>query len=71
MSILPYSIMIGAVVVSLATGVIGGGKFWIVPAVIIPIIAVYAVVDRRLKQREDSQEDEAVHTAKGGASGAH
>ncbi len=28
------------------------------------------VVDRRLKQKEDSQEDDAVHSAKGGASGA-
>ncbi len=75
MSVLPYSIMIGAVVVSLATGIFGGlvngnQKFWIVPAIIIPIIAVYAVVDRRLKQKEDSAEDEAVHTAKGGTSGA-
>ncbi len=70
MSVLPYSIMIGAIVVSLATGIIGQGKFWIVPAIIIPIIAVYAVVDRRLKQKEDSQEDEAVHTAEGGRSGA-
>ncbi|HEX8103795.1 MAG TPA: hypothetical protein VF533_14360 [Solirubrobacteraceae bacterium] len=70
MSTLPYTIMIGAVVVSLLTGIIGEGKFWIVPAVILPLIAIYAVVDRRLKQKEDSQEDEAVHSAKGGASGA-
>ncbi len=70
MSELPNSIMIGAILLSVATGIIGGGRFWIVPAVILPIILVYAVVDRRLKQKEDSAEDEAVHSAEGGASGA-
>jgi hypothetical protein len=73
MSVLPYSIMIGAVVLSLVAGIAGGGKYWLVPAIIIPIIAVYALFDRRLKQREEQTNDgeaDAVHSAEGGASGA-
>jgi len=70
MSVLPYSIMIGAVVVALATGIFGGGKFWVVPAVIVPIVVVYFFVDRRLKARESKSEEELVHSAEGGASGA-
>ncbi|MDP9384769.1 MAG: hypothetical protein M3P50_05995 [Actinomycetota bacterium] len=70
MSVLPYSVMIGAVVLALVTALIGGGKYWIVPAVIWPIIAVYFLFDRRLKARESSEEDELVHSSSGGASGA-
>ncbi len=70
MSVLPYSIMIGAVVLSLATGIFGGGNYWVVPLVIIPIIVVYFFVDRRLKAKESESEEELVHSAEGGASGA-
>lgn len=74
MSVLPYSIMIGAVVLSLAAGLYGAfsdrPSWWIIPAIIIPLVAIYAVVDRRLKKNEDDSESEAVHTAEGGASGA-
>lgn len=69
MSALPYSIMGGSILAALLAGIIGGGNYWIVPAIILPIIAVYAVVDRRLKQRED-ESDAAVHDPQGGASGA-
>ena len=70
MSVLPYSVMAGAVVLSLVTAIVGGGAYWIVPAVIIPIIAVYFVVDRRLKANESDEETELVHSSEGGASGA-
>ncbi len=70
MSVLPYSIMIGAVVLALVTALVGGGKYWIVPAIIWPIIAVYFLFDRRLKSREDDEEDELVHSSSGGPSGA-
>jgi hypothetical protein len=49
---LPYFIMAGALLVSLGAGIAGGGQYWIVPAVIWPIILVYFLFDRRLKQRE-------------------
>ncbi len=77
MSVLPYSIMIGAIVLSLAAGLYGTfsdrPSWWIIPAIIIPLVAIYAVVDRRLKRSEEKSEgseSEAVHTAEGGASGA-
>lgn len=70
MSVLPYSVMAGAVLLSLVTAIVGGGVYWVIPAVIIPIIVVYFLFDRRLKANEDSQEDELVHSADGGASGA-
>ena len=70
MSVLPYSIMIGAVVLALVTALVGGGKYWIVPAVILPIIAVYFLFDRRLKARESDEEEELVHSSSGGPSGA-
>jgi hypothetical protein len=53
---LPYFIMAGALLVSLATGIVGGGKYWFVPAAIWPIIIVYFLFDRRLKQRESGGE---------------
>ena len=72
MSVLPYSIMIGAVVLALAAGIFGGGTYWVVPAIIWPIIAVYFLVDRRLKAKEDGEgsDDDLVNSAEGGASGA-
>ena len=74
MSVLPYTIMIGAILLSVITGIVGalGGNqaFLIVPAVIIPIIVVYFFVDRRLKAKESQSEEELVHSAEGGASGA-
>ena len=48
--------MAGALLVSLAAGIVGGGQYWIVPAAIWPIILVYAVFDRRLKRREGEGE---------------
>jgi uncharacterized membrane protein YoaK (UPF0700 family) len=70
MSVLPYTVMAGAVLLSLITAIIGGGVYWIVPALIIPIIAVYFLFDRRLKAREDDEETARMHSSKGGASGA-
>ncbi|CAA9522660.1 MAG: hypothetical protein AVDCRST_MAG30-3140 [uncultured Solirubrobacteraceae bacterium] len=70
MSVLPYTIMIGAVLLALITAIVGGGVYWIVPAIIWPIIFVYFLFDRRLKARENDEEDELVHSAEGGASGA-
>jgi uncharacterized membrane protein YoaK (UPF0700 family) len=53
---LPYFIMAGALIVSLAAALIGGGNYWFVPAAIWPVILVYFVFDRRLKQRESGGE---------------
>jgi hypothetical protein len=53
---LPYFIMAGALIVSLGAALVGGGKYWIVPAAIWPIILVYFLFDRRLKQREGGGE---------------
>ena len=52
MKVLPYFVMAGAVLVSLAVAIIGGGAFWIIPAIIVPVVIGYAVLDRRLKARE-------------------
>jgi hypothetical protein len=48
--------MAGALLVSLATAIYGGGKYWYVPAAIWPIIIVYFFFERRLKQRETAGE---------------
>ena len=56
---LPYFIMAGALLVSLAAGVVGGGRYWLVPAAIWPIIVIYFLFDRRLKQRETGGEQAA------------
>ncbi len=52
MKTLPYFVMAGSVLVALATAIFGGGEYWIIPAIIIPIVVAYGVVDRRLKARE-------------------
>ena len=51
--------MAGALLVSLAAAVVGGGKYWFVPAAIWPIILIYFIFDRRLKQRESGGEQAA------------
>ncbi len=56
MKILPYFVMAGAVVVALALAIFNGGAFWILPALIIVIVAGYAVFDRRMKARESHGE---------------
>jgi hypothetical protein len=56
---LPYFIMAGALLVSLGAGIAGGGQYWFVPGAIWPIILVYFVFDRRLKQRESPGEQAA------------
>ena len=48
--------MAGALLVSLAAALVGGGVYWTVPAAIWPIILVYFFFDRRLKQRETGGE---------------
>ncbi len=52
MKVLPYFVMGGSVLIALAAAIAGGGEYWIIPALIIPIVVIYAVVDRRLKSRE-------------------
>ncbi len=49
---LPYGVMIGAVVLALATAIFGGGAYWIIPAIMIPLVLVYFFFDRRLKAQE-------------------
>ena len=46
----------GSVVLAFAAALIGGSRYWIVPAIIVPMIAVYFVFDRFLKQRESPEE---------------
>jgi hypothetical protein len=48
--------MAGALLVSLGTAIVGGGKYWLVPAAIWPIIIIYFFFDRRLKKRESGGE---------------
>ncbi len=52
MKVLPYFVMGGSVLIALAAGIFGGGEYWIIPAIIVPIVLIYAIVDRRLKARE-------------------
>ncbi len=49
---LPYFVMIGAVVLAVGAGIVGGGSYWIIPAIMLPLVAIYFVFDRRLKARE-------------------
>ena len=56
MKLMPYSVMAGAILVALAVAIFGGGEFWIVPAIIVPVVIVYAVFDRRMKARESRGE---------------
>ncbi len=49
---MPYFVMAGLVIASLIFAIVGGGAFWIVPVVVIVVVAIYAVWDRRAKQRE-------------------
>ncbi len=49
---LPYGVMIGAVVLALATAIFGGGTYWIIPAIMIPLVLIYFLFDRRLKAQE-------------------
>ncbi len=49
---MPYFLMAGLLIATLAFGIVGGGAFWLVPAIIWPIVIIYAIWDRRAKQRE-------------------
>ena len=49
---LPYLVMAGLVIASLIFAIVGGGAFWIVPAIVIVVVAIYAVYDRRARRRE-------------------
>ena len=49
---MPYFVMAGLVIASIAFAIVGGGAFWIVPAVVIVVVAIYAAYDRRAKRRE-------------------
>jgi hypothetical protein len=54
---LPYFVMAGSVLLALGTAVIAGGTYWIVPAIIVPVVAVYFLFDRfYLKPRESPEE---------------
>ena len=49
---MPYFVMAGLVIASLIFGFVGGGALWIVPVVVIVAVVIYAIWDRRAKQRE-------------------
>ena len=53
---LPYFVMGGAVVLALGAAIVGGGAYWIIPAIMLPLVAIYFVFDRRLKAREGREE---------------
>ena len=50
MSLLPYVVIGGALLVALVAAIVTGELA--VFLVVLPIVAIYAVVDRRLQQRE-------------------
>lgn len=49
---MPYFLMAGLFIASLAFGIVGGGALWLVPVIVWPIVIIYAIWDRRAKQRE-------------------
>lgn len=49
---MPHFLMAGLLIATLAFGIVGGGAFWLVPAIIWPIVIVYTIWDRRQQQRE-------------------
>jgi hypothetical protein len=49
---LPYMVMAGALLISLAAAIIGGGIYWIIPAIMWPLVGIYAIFDRRLRKSE-------------------
>ena len=56
MKIMPYTVMAGVVLAALVVAIFGGGWYWVLPAIIVPAVVVYAIVDRRLKARESRGE---------------
>ncbi len=52
MKMMPYTVMAGLVVAAIVFAIVGGGSYWWLPALILPAVLVYAIVDRRLKARE-------------------
>jgi len=52
MKLMPYAVMAGVAIVAVVVAIVGGGWYWVLPAILVPAVAVYAVVDRRLKARE-------------------
>jgi hypothetical protein len=52
MKVLPYWVIAAVAVASLLMAVINGGDYWIIPAIVVPLALIYAVVDRRLKRKE-------------------
>lgn len=57
---LPYFVMGGCAVLAIITAVVGGGTYFLVPAVMLPLIGIYFIFDRRLKSRESREERLAV-----------
>lgn len=53
---LPYFVMGGASLLALVTAIIGGGSYWIIPVIMLPLVAIYFLFDRRLKARESPEE---------------
>ncbi len=49
---MPYTVMAGLVIAAIAFAIFGGGQYWVLPALIVPAVVVYAIVDRRLKAKE-------------------
>lgn len=53
---LPYFVMGGCALLALITPLIGGGTYWLVPAVMWPLVFIFFLFDRRLKSRESREE---------------
>ena len=53
---MPYYVMAGLLMASLAIALVGGGDSWLVPAVIWPMVIAYALWDRRARRREGPDE---------------
>jgi Na+/melibiose symporter-like transporter len=58
---MPYFVMAGLLIASLAIAIVGGGAFWVLPVIVWPVVIGYGVWDRRAKRREGPDESLAAH----------
>jgi hypothetical protein len=53
---MPYLVMAGLLIVSLGIALVGGGAFWIVPAITWAAVIAYGLWDRRARRHEGPDE---------------
>jgi len=52
---LPWFVVTGAMLITLIAAIIDGGKMWVAPAIIVPLGALWIVLDRYLASRMEQQ----------------